>query len=386
MKPDRSALIDIVEALCDYPNRSADTPVWDSIFESLKSFVPADVKVEAQPFQTPKNFLIILTWLFGGFIVSIGLSFLVPILAMLIGFFLVIAAFLYFDWRVSPILKFPPLTTCHNFLARKPVANPAVKIILMAHWDTAPITYPYRRHMIKGFRSSVFAGMFVMCLALATVGLRAVGIQSNWLLWTQVGLAAYFTIQLLVIYIDYWKYGYSNGANDNATGCAAALQVANELWSNQRDVEVEVCITGAEEVGMVGAKAYYESQKRNVIPIFVINFDTIGCENLQVITESGTFSRNSYDSPLLQQARIVAKDCAQPINFAKYETADVDTVWFARGGIPAITLISYDDEGLPAYIHRPEDTMDKIHWNSVECAAAFALDLCETLIDKHPNA
>lgn len=75
-----------------------------------------------------------------------------------------------------------------------------------------------------------------------------------------------------------------------------------------------------------------------------------------------------------------------PVNFSPYHTADVDTAWFARSGIPALTFISHNDEGLPTYIHRPEDTIDKVHWKTVDQAIDVAYHICTLLIQQESYA
>ncbi|MCB0855186.1 MAG: M28 family peptidase, partial [Bacteroidetes bacterium] len=339
----------IVEQLCQFPQRAVNSKEKEKIFEKLSRFIQDEnVEITQQPFRTPRHFIQVLYWLFGGLITALLLSGYSPIIAMILATFFTILGIRYFDWRSSWLTRFPPLIECFNFIAKQPLENPKVKLVFMAHWDTAPITIPYRPSMIKSLRSSVFIGVGIMILCVV-VSILSIWMDDNRLLTAlKIGLLFYLTAQVIIISIDFWRFGYSNGANDNATGCAAAVNVANHFWrQNLPDCEVEVCITGAEEVGMVGAWFFYQSIKDSSIPTYVINFDTIGCEHLQVITQSGTFTNISYDHELLNYAREIAQTEKSPVRFQPYHTADVDTAWFARGGIQALTFISHNEEGLP---------------------------------------
>src|SRR5205823_5149412 len=100
---------------------------------------------------------------------------------------------------------------------------------------------------------------------------------------------------------------YVNGANDNATGVALALALADRLWRNPvSGWQVEVVITGSEEVSLVGAKVYVERHLRGQERerVAVLNIDTCGLGEVHAISGEGLLIEPvDYHGPLLAAAR-----------------------------------------------------------------------------------
>jgi peptidase M28-like protein len=69
-------------------------------------------------------------------------------------------------------------------------------------------------------------------------------------------------------------HGTSVGARDNGSGVLAALAFAE----SSRDAATGVCITGAEEFGMVGARVFAAGLGSAVSAVEVLNFDTLDQE------------------------------------------------------------------------------------------------------------
>lgn len=73
----------------------------------------------------------------------------------------------------------------------------------------------------------------------------------------------------------------SEGAVDNATGVAVALQIAAELAGRDLRRTYRVLLTGAEEGGLRGARAHVarlSAEERDRVA-FAVNLDTVGMEN-----------------------------------------------------------------------------------------------------------
>ena len=199
--------------------------------------------------------------------------------------------------------------------------------------------------------------------------------------WICFILPGYFLIQGVITSFDYIRYGYTNGASDNATGTAVAMATAKRLWENPvPGLDVIVVLTGAEETGMNGSKYYFNKNKNNFTPknTFVLNFDSLGKGDLKIITRTGSISTVVYKGRLVDAAIKAAKSDARfnSIGKASWHTGDFDTIWFARAGIPSLTLSAQDKDGTISNLHRPGDTIENID----ESLPAFTADFAETLI------
>ncbi|RYU93322.1 M28 family metallopeptidase [Emticicia agri] len=373
----------IVEKLASFPNRGVATAHEIPVLEYLTSLF-AEQEVTRESFRTPKTYISIVWWLIGGIVVGLLALNFSPIAGLFLTLIFVTMAMLYFNWYASPVTGFPPLVTTYNLIVKtksKETPKPK-KLILMAHWDTAPISVLYRPEMVGNFRQSLKISLFLMILA-QFVAISQFLLPNTFILLLGNILAFYFLLQGIVGTIDYFRLGYSNGASDNATGAAAAIATAQKLWGrNLENLEVELVLTGAEEVGMIGSRAYMKKHYTEFNKeTYLINFDTLGNGNLKIITQTGSWSNIVYDNKLTQIARQSVSELPtlKEVTTGAWHTADFDSVWFQRAGIPAVTLAALDSKGRMPNIHRPTDILSNVDFVPMEKAIILAEKIGEQL-------
>ncbi len=365
----------IVEKLASFPNRGVATENEAPVLDFLTQLF-ANQKVSRESFRTPKTYISVVWWLILG--LSAGLICLnfSSILGLVITFLFVTMAMLYFNWYASPVTNFPPLVESHNLVIKYKNASPKTKkLILMAHWDTAPISLLYRPEMVRNFRKSLKMSLILMMVA-QFLAISQFLIPNDFLLLVSNILALYFIIQGITATIDFFRLGYSNGASDNATGVAAAIETAQKLWNkNLQNLDIELVITGAEEVGMIGARAYMKAHYQEFTKeTYLINFDTLGSGDLKIITQTGSWSTIVYDNELVKTAKEVTTKIPslQEVKTGAWHTADFDSVWFQRAGIPSVTLAALDKNGRMPNIHRPTDILHNVDLKPMEKAIILA--------------
>lgn len=373
----------IVEKLASFPNRGVATPNEIPVLEYLTSLF-AEQEVTRESFKTPKTYISIVWWLIGGLVVGLLALNFSPIVGLFLTLIFVTMAMLYFNWYASPVINFPPLVTSYNLLI-KPQNKESIKpkkLILMAHWDTAPISVLYRPEMVGNFRQSLKISLFLMILA-QFVAISQFLVPNAFILLVGNILAFYFLLQGVVGTVDYFRLGYSNGASDNATGAAAAIVTAQKLWAkNLSNLEVELVLTGAEEVGMIGSRAYLKKHYTEFNKeTYLVNFDTLGNGNLKIITQTGSWSNIVYDNKLIQIAKqsVTELPTLKDVSTGAWHTADFDSVWFQRAGIPAVTLAALDTNGRMPNIHRPTDILSNVDFVPMEKAIILAEKIGEHL-------
>lgn len=372
----------IVAELSRLPHRGAATPNEAEAARLLETYLTemgADVRIE--PFRTPKTYVSLVYWLLGGIV--FGLSFSRPSLwVALFVWIYVVLAWLYFNWRSSPVTTFPPLSTGHNVIGRwEATADaPAPHIVLMAHYDTAPVSLLYGPRQQTSFRASLILSLSLMLLAGIAVTVEAImGAGLPWLPWVRYGLIAYFLGQAILGTAGYWQHGYTNGASDNATGVAAALATAERLRALS-GVTVEVALTSAEEAGMIGAQHYVNARKADwpAGQTMAINFDTLGAGKLTVVEQTGTVEVIRYNNEPTRLARALVDTAAfkSRAQVGRWHTADFDSVWFVRADIPILALCALDPDGRMPRIHRPDDRAEAVDLTPVQ----DAVDLAEAVV------
>jgi acetylornithine deacetylase/succinyl-diaminopimelate desuccinylase-like protein len=346
----------LLEKLTEFPHRAvgskSNAKAGEIITEVLKT---TGFAVQAQTFRTPPTYLPIVYWLIGGITVGLLTIQWLDWAAVALVVIFSVNGLLYFDWRPSWLLFLPPLVSSQNIIGHYTPSGAQSKLILMAHYDSAPVSFLYRRQTKEGFRNSIRSSMVLMALAAPVVGLSYHLPEDRYLLIIRILLCCYFVGQAVLGTIGFWRKGYTNGASDNATGVVAALKTAENLKSQLKNTEIEVILTNAEEVGMVGAYYYWKEKLNKNQRNYLINFDTLGSGQLKLITKTGSLTVVEYDNTVTQTATALMKTDRrfQNVTAGSWHTADFDSVWFVRDGIPCATLASLDEKGLMPNIHRP---------------------------------
>lgn len=155
------------------------------------------------------------------------------------------------------------------------------------------------------------------------------------------------------------------GADDNASGVAAVLDVARRLAGAKRPVNVALAFWSGEEIGLLGASKFLESGVLAPESIRAyINFDMVGRMeddrlNLQSVGSSPDWGR------LIEQTNVVTGLDLQLLNDPYLPT---DSTAFYLAEVPAIHLFTGNHEDY----HRPSDKPELLSYEGIERTAAFA--------------
>lgn len=378
----------IVRELAALPHRGATTAYEKQAADMLASTLQSlGASVDRQHFLTSKTYISQVWWLLVAMSLTLILTPYISWLALVINLLIAYIGLWHFDWRSSPLSLLPPRADSQNILGKDPHSvhqdqqkRPDLKkrkMILMAHYDSAPISLLYHPLLVKNFRQSLLISLGLMQLAVVITLLEVLGVGGHITSWARWLLVLYFMLQGIMLSIDYFRYGFSNGAADNATGVAAALATAQRLWRNPiPGWQVDVVLTSAEEVVMAGARHYYFANRDRLDPrtTYVVNFDNLGKGDVKIITRTGSMTTVVYDNAIVDAAlQTAAFDPKfQHIKPGAWHTADFDSIWFAREGLPSMTLSAQDEHGRIPNLHRPGDTIDNVDENVVLCAIDFA--------------
>jgi hypothetical protein len=166
------------------------------------------------------------------------------------------------------------------------------------------------------------------------------------------------------------------GADDNASGTAAVLAIAESLAkSNQpRRRHVLIGLWSAEEIGLVGSNAFVTQPPVPVDQIAAyFNFDMVGRmqNNRLVVQATGT---SPVWGRLLERANIAAGFdlVVQP---DPYQPTDVTN--FHQVGVPSLAFFT----GSHTDYHKPSDTADKINYEDLNRIVEMASSLVRNVAD-----
>ena len=159
------------------------------------------------------------------------------------------------------------------------------------------------------------------------------------------------------------------GANDNASGTAAMLAVAQEMSKRQFKHTIRFIAFGSEEAGLVGSRNYVQSlpptELKNIIAM--INLDGLAGGSNLGIGGDPDLTAKALDIAKRNNFRAVAS--REPENTAS------DHFSFVRAGVPSVFIFGSDFRRF----HTPEDTVDFVDRELVGQATEIAISLVEAL-------
>ena len=165
------------------------------------------------------------------------------------------------------------------------------------------------------------------------------------------------------------------GANDNATGVAAVIELARRLAAEPLDgVDVLVVTPGAEESGMEGFAAFLAAHREELRPAstFVLSLDSIGCGTPAVLRAEATLLPQRYadeDLALVDAgARHAGLEPPQRWRLGGW----TDPILARFAGLRAASILSFGEHGRIVRYHVLEDTPEAIDWLSVSHCVAIA--------------
>lgn len=156
------------------------------------------------------------------------------------------------------------------------------------------------------------------------------------------------------------KDGIAPGADDNASGVAAALELARILKDIDLKVNVEFIFFNLEEIGGIGSKHLAKMYKESGIELEgVINLDTIGTWHGDISEEyplTYVTDENSEDfmNSIITHMPLTLEKCKD------MWTDDHGSFW--QVGYKAIELTEL---GVTPYMHTGEDTYEKLNYDNI---------------------
>ena len=175
------------------------------------------------------------------------------------------------------------------------------------------------------------------------------------------------------------------GANDNLTGCYVAMSVLRDMAARDfkfDDTEVVVLLTGSEEAGLRGAKAFVKRHREMLrdpnMKTAAIGLDTFrDMEHMAIYNRdlSGTLRHSVKMQELMYDA---AKDCGLDLPFSSIYLGACDAAAFTQAGIDATGFAAMDPTP-PRYYHTRLDDASMLVPETIEKACEVTMRAVELL-------
>jgi Peptidase family M28 len=185
------------------------------------------------------------------------------------------------------------------------------------------------------------------------------------------------------IVADVWRSETVPGANDNLSGVAALVGLAELL---KRDplpgLRVLLVSCGAEETLQDGIRAFVARHRHELDHerTWFVNLDPVGSPHLAMLEGEGPVWMESYTGPWLRDL-LAARAAALGIELRRgYRArASTDSVIPSRAGYAIATIVSITDWLSPANYHLPSDIPANLVYPTVANATRLVYELARAL-------
>ena len=303
---------------------------------------------------------------------------LYPLAGLICGLLCAAAFAAYLLELPTPLDRVLPRESSRNVVGVVPASRGRRrKLVIVANYDAAQALF--RGRVPGGF----FADRVVTLLAaVGAAGLSAWRLTSTEELLADgigLGIAVYGLVRLL-----FMLHGLGSkvvpGANDNASGVAAALQLARRFTAEPpAEHEIAVLLTGSKESGCRGMRHHLGLEPTATEARYVV-LEGVGAGRLHLITSEGMIRPIRYPNPLPDVGRrLLSYRQHRSMREARFARGFLEARAAARAHRSVVAVVGLDGLGRVARRYRLSDTPDKVDPAVVCRAADFVWDLVRDL-------
>ena len=298
-------------------------------------------------------------------LLCVGSFFIRPWLSIVFGILGLLLFLLHFVLYKKPLDPLFPekesLNVTAVFPCRKEVRQ---RVFLCGHTDAAwefPLNYHFGGVAFETPGAASFFGTlyFIMLSVISLLGAGA---------WTHtVGLCGLIFVPFFILMVfTYNTKVVVDGANDNLSGCYMGITLLSEMKKHgiqPEHTELGVILTGSEEAGTRGAKAWAEAHKNDFkdVSTYILCFDTIHDPRFFMVNRKDLNSTVSADEELCdmfieasEKAGVLCKSGRVPL-FG----GSTDSAAFVQGGFRSMCVTALNHV-LEDYYHTRRDTYDNM--------------------------
>ncbi|MCL6450070.1 MAG: M28 family peptidase [Acetobacteraceae bacterium] len=285
----------------------------------------------------------------------------------------------------QPIQSQPPAAGPRRGATQQAVAGPLRRLIVVAHYDSSREAVLYHPLLVPAFRA-LFLAMVGSMLVIALASILALGAPAldRWFMPPAWAAGGYLAAMFLVVLHRETLGRPVAGANDNASGAAVALGLAERLArAPTTRLEVQLLFTGAEEAGTVGMLSFLARHGRRLRggpATAFLNLDNLGKGSLRYIVAEGMLNLTRSDAELVGAASRVAVE-RPDLGFgpAVYQSLTTDGLAAMMRGFRAMGIMAFDARGILPNWHWRTDTCDGVDPGNLDRALEFVEGLVREL-------
>ncbi|MEW8978336.1 MAG: M28 family peptidase [Symbiobacterium sp.] len=365
-----------LERLTRYPHRAVGSREEAAAAEEAAGWLrDMGYDVEVQRFRAPRDTLYIgPAVIMAGYLGAAAIAYWwQPWVGLVFALLLLIPLAGEMSGKGLDLDAYTPRVNSQNVIARAPEGEgQRLTVVVSGHLDTQHATWLFHPRFARHVQT-------YLNVAYGSLGVMLVGLLLQALLpgarLTAVLLAV--GAVLLALHIAFllacaFSGGYINGANDNTTGAALTLALAEYFAAHPLPgVRFHFVLTGAEEVGTRGMKAFLRQYRYDPSTTYFINLDNLGGGTLTYLEGEGMTLYHRFGADLVDLARRMAEEHAGKVKAKPNLLLPTDAMIPAAQGYQAISFLAFLPDGsLPNY-HWYSDTIEHVDKDLVSFTEEF---------------
>ncbi|MDI6601724.1 MAG: M28 family peptidase [Thermoanaerobacteraceae bacterium] len=322
-------------------------------------------KVVMQEFKSPPGTLYVLPLEVGIPLVVLGIAALGTYVSMayLIEFIICLALFLPLLMETGGFgieTNIMPKRKSYNVFTETE-GNDKPKVIVAAHYDTQKGSFLFAPGFVDHLQ--MFYNVNYIGFVLIPVGILLSIFKPE---YGRIALYAGLVVASigLAVFLAAWLTGhYTPGANDNGTGTALALYLAEDYMKNSADypddADLIFLFTGSEEVGERGMAAYIKKYRPAKEDTYFIILDNLGTGRITYLEGEGMIKYYKAGKELIQTAdsmKVKYPDIQKQHNLL----LPTDSLPAMASGYHAISFLGKDEKGRLGNYHWYTDTIENV--------------------------
>jgi hypothetical protein len=292
-----------------------------------------------------------------------------------------VSSYLELNFWPNPLRWLLPKRPSQNVWAVLPASGRAAqRVVIVGHLDSHRTPFIFGSTTRLKLWGVLVGASFASFAAVTALYLAGAVIQHDILYLISLA-PAFVLLILLVITVQADMTPYTHGANDNATGAAIVLALAERLKEEPlTSTEVWALNSGCEEVGLYGAAAFVHEHRQELRDAFFIPLDSIGGPGTGpcFITREGMLKPYRSDPGLLALCREVA---AQRPELGAYPAVMklnyTEGAIGIKNGLRTLTFVNLTPAGELPHWHRPSDVFENVDPDVLSRTGAFLWELLQ---------
>ncbi len=274
----------------------------------------------------------------------------------------------------SAMSRFLPHFETQNVTARIPCADAKRLLVVTANYDS-PKAYGWNEgdaaKRLRELHLWLVVAMVIVLITCGAQGFNVFGAQSFRLdLIVRAAAVAGLVIAAGALYLGARRAEFTRGANNNASGTAVLLALAERLKAEPMEsTEVLLVATGAKEMWLSGMRHLFRGLNVDKGSTQFLNVTGVGAGALRYVTGEGMLHVYGAGRDLVGAAQDVGPaHGARPMVWRNLPT---DALIPLARGYQAMTVTATVDNDVPSEWNRESDTVGRLDFDVLDRAADF---------------